>query len=159
MINFCFRDSVNQSGEGQGGGRRRSRRLPSLRLANGQPASFGTPEDETSKSPPQLATCSAVHGEAISIRVETPSDLKINDDGTGSVVTALEDNISLVHDYITSEMTFKDSTNKVNSIQTTKYTCSLAVEEKLYTLETSVFFFDNSLLDSKPPSQPIITKY
>ncbi|XP_067130647.1 potassium/sodium hyperpolarization-activated cyclic nucleotide-gated channel 2 isoform X1 [Centruroides vittatus] len=80
---------------------RRAQRLPSLRLANGR-INYGSPSEEEIRSPRSL------HKEdSIKISIENTNTC------SDSLVTAADDDQTLVSDYISPEMNFKDS--KVNT--------------------------------------------
>ncbi|KAK6643162.1 hypothetical protein RUM43_004665 [Polyplax serrata] len=90
------------NGGGAGGDGRRSRRVPSLKLANGR-LEFGVGAaqsvEEIRSPPPQPRL---VKDDSIKISIENTNTC------TDSLVTAFDDETLLISDYIPNEMNFKE---------------------------------------------------
>lgn len=89
---WCFRDG------GDGVERRGTRRVPSLRLANGRVAAAQSEEEIRSPPPRRLAK-----DDSIKISIENTNTC------TDSLVTALDDETLLIADYLSNDMNYKGS--------------------------------------------------
>ncbi|KAK5647404.1 hypothetical protein RI129_002296 [Pyrocoelia pectoralis] len=97
FISFLANQGNNQDG-GDGVERRGTRRVPSLRLANGRVAAAQSEEEIRSPPPRRLAK-----DDSIKISIENTNTC------TDSLVTALDDETLLIADYLSNDMNYKGS--------------------------------------------------